>query len=102
MEVLTMSKYKNLVSITKLIFNDHVTVLYDITPIFTDRKQRAEKYKMLTLFENKIFPYMTPEEINTMCSVMDSHDNERINTFMNQLEVLTAIREAKEQLKTFS
>jgi hypothetical protein len=98
LEVLTMSKYKNLVSITKLIINDHVTFLYDITPIFTDRKQRAEKLHMLTLFENEIFPYLTPEEIEKLVVVMDSHDTERINVFMNQLEVLTAIRQAKKEL----
>jgi hypothetical protein len=93
-----MNKYKNLVSISKLIINDHVTFLYDINPIFTDRKQRAEKLHMLDLFQNEILPYLTPEEINTMCTVMDSHDNERINVFMNQLELLTAIRAAKQQL----
>jgi hypothetical protein len=98
MEVLTMNKYKHLVSVTKLIFNDHITLLYDINPIFTDRKQRAEKLHMLSLFENEIFPYMTDEEKETLCLVMDSHDNERINSFMNEIEVLTTIRAAKQQL----
>jgi hypothetical protein len=53
---------------------------------------------MLTLFENEIFPYLSSEEIEKMCIVMDSHDNERINVFMNQIEILTTIRAAKQQL----
>jgi hypothetical protein len=89
---------KHTVSVTKLIFNDHVTLLYDITPIFQERKQRAEKLHILTLFENEILPYMTPSEKEKLCIVMDSHDNERINVFMNELEILTAIRAAKPQL----
>jgi hypothetical protein len=98
MEVLTMNKYKNLVSISKLIINDHVTILYDINPIYNDRKQKADKYKMLSIFENEIFPYMKPEEIEKMCIVMDSHDNERINIFLNEIEIMAAIRQAKNQL----
>jgi hypothetical protein len=88
---------KHLVSITKLIINDHVTVLYDITPIFTDRKQRAEKLHMLTLFENDILPYLTEQEKESLNIKIDSHDN-RINAFMNELELLALIRAAKEQL----
>jgi hypothetical protein len=93
-----MYKYKHLVSISKLIINDHVTILYDITPIFQERKQKAEKYKMLTLFETHILPYMSDEEKEKLCIVMDSHDNERINSFLNEIEILTAIRAAKQQL----
>jgi hypothetical protein len=97
MEVLSMSKYKHFVSITKLVINDHVTVLYDITPIFQERKQRAEQYKMLTLFQNEILPYMTDEEKEILNVKIDSHDD-RLNAFMNELEILTLIRAAKQQL----
>jgi hypothetical protein len=92
-----MKKYKHLVSISKLIINDHVTILYDITPIYTDRKQRAEKLHMLTLFENEILPYMSDEEKEILNIKIDSQDN-RINAFMNEIELLTVIRAAKQQL----
>jgi hypothetical protein len=97
MEVLTMSKYKHLVSITKLIINDHVTVLYDITQIYQERKQKAEKLHMLTLFETEILPYLTDEEKELLNVKIDSHDN-RVNAFMNELELLTLIRASKEKL----
>jgi hypothetical protein len=92
-----MKKYKHLVSISKLIINDHVTILYDITPIYADRKQKAEKLHMLTLFENEILPYLTDEEKEILNAKIDSQNN-RINAFMNELELLTTIRAAKEQL----
>jgi hypothetical protein len=92
-----MKKYKHLVSISKLIINEHVTVLYDITPIFQDRKQRAEKLHMLDLFQNEILPYMTDEEKEILNAKIDSQNN-RINAFINELELLTLIRAAKQQL----
>jgi hypothetical protein len=92
-----MNKYKNLVSISKLIINDHVTILYDITPIYTDRKQKADKLHMLTLFQNEILPYLTEQEIEILNAKIDSQDN-RINAFINELELLTLIRKAKQQL----
>lgn len=93
-----MSKYKNLVSISKLIFNDHVTILYDINPIYNDRKQKAEKLHMLILFENEILPYMTDEEKEILNAKIDSQDSNRINAFINELELLTLIRATKQQL----